>query len=187
MSAPITLPSIHAGVVISLDPVADFAQLSKTKAEAILYEILIPTCEAQRVKLSQYGNHSGAKSTKSIEKYDQAKEAHALFNVERVQSAFSFLKNRVVPSKHWESTSTMIRGVVQKAQQHSMEDSSISNGDCIAAMLLLGHRALFKKRTDPMRVNCNFSVTGIRVTSSPNESKAKEQPTKEKEEDSSSS
>lgn len=151
------MSAISRGTIISFDTVDDFHQLPLDEATNILYDGLIPACETKGVMLSSYGNHAGQGSLSNIEKYNQEKAEHKLFDVERIQKAFSSLHLIVQGTTQYKSGSYGLKHAVEN--HFSQKDYKyISNGDLIVAMLLKGYDARFGKRTEAMDVNCQFKV-----------------------------
>lgn len=182
MSFPTVSPKSFVSIV-RMEPVHNFGELSKAAAEKVLYETLIPACEAQRVKLTANGNENHEVTLEDeerviagdTEEYDRLKTEHQLFNVERIQRAVSFLDTYAIAVRKWTSGSYGLKHVVERAQKPSLENSYISNGDSIAAMLLAGHPARFKKRTGVMELNCTFKAQVIDPSKDTNEPRTKKQ------------
>ena len=78
-------------MTISMGIIQNFDQFSLETATHIVYNEIVPRCEAKGIKLSYYGNHASVESIDSVERYDADKENHKLFNVERIQKAFKCL------------------------------------------------------------------------------------------------
>ncbi len=141
------------GVTISVGQVYDFDKLSEEHARQFIEEQVIPACENKGVKLSRYGNHAGEGSFVTVEKYDEKKQEHTLFNVKRIQKVFASLDAIVIPTTQYKVGSYGLKQVVEKYQH-----KDISNGDLIVAMLLKGYAARFGKQTEGMAVNCEFKA-----------------------------
>lgn len=144
------------GAIVSFPAIPNFHQLSTKAAQDILYGQLIPACEAQKVKLSCYGNHAGAGTLKNVEEYDHDKAAHKLFNVERIKKAFASLDAIVKSMSKYTIGSYGLKHTVENYQ-----GEYITNGDLIAAMMLKGYEARFGKKTESMDVNCQFKAKVI--------------------------
>ena len=145
-----------SGVTVSVTSVDDFDQLSTKDANVIIDNHIIPACESKGVKLSSYGNHVGKGSLSGVEKYDEEKAAHQLFNVERIQKAFAALDAMVGQMSQYKTGSYGLKHTVENHQ-----GEYISNGDLIVAMLLKGYDARFGKQTESMSVNCEFKVKAL--------------------------
>ncbi len=141
------------GVTISVGQVYDFDKLSEEQASQFIEEQVVPACENKGVKLSRYGNHTGGGSLVAVEKYDEEKLEHNLFNVSRSQSVFAPLDGIVVPATQYNTYSYGLKHTVEQSQ-----GEYISNGDLIGAMLLKGYAARFGKQTEGMAVNCEFKA-----------------------------
>lgn len=50
------MPAISSGITVSFRKINNFDELSEEAASEILYEELVPACEAKGVKLSFNGN-----------------------------------------------------------------------------------------------------------------------------------
>ena len=134
---------------ISLPLQDGFDQIVVQEAEEILYEVLIPQCEENGIMLSQYGNHAGKNSLKTIEEYNAEKEAHKLFNVETIQRIFTSLDS-IVEEDGAEIGSYALK---HRVEEHPAYGEHTWNGELIAAMILRGHTAAFEDS-----VNCTFNV-----------------------------
>lgn len=139
--------------IVQMSAVPNFDVLPPNQAEQVLYEQLVPACEAQGIKLSGYGNHATQQSLSSVAEYNKEKAEHKLFNVARIQKAFSQVHHMVVDRSQYKTDSYGFKHVVEKSQ-----GEYITNGDAIAAMLLHGYEARFGKRGQPVGVNCEFKV-----------------------------
>ncbi len=141
------------GVTISVDQIYNFHELSKALANQVIEDKVILACENKGVKLSGYGNHTGRGSLLTVEKYDEEKREHKLFNVPRIQRAFASLDAIVVPRSQYKTGSYGLKHTVEISQEEY-----ISNGDLIVAMILKGYSARFGKQTEEMAVNCEFKA-----------------------------
>jgi len=143
-----------SGVTISFGPVPNFSLKTVQEADDILYNQLIPACEAKGVMLASFGNHAGIGNLLcSVERYQGEKAEHKLFNVEKIQQAFSFLPKIIQATDDYESGSCKLKYALKVCGQ---ED--IDYGEVIAAMLLRGFEARFGRETQIMEVNCQFRV-----------------------------
>lgn len=140
--------------IVSFRKVDDFDALSEEVATKILYDELVPACEAKEVKLSSYGNHAGSGSIVSVEKYSQDKANQELFNVKRVQKAYSAIPLITANASQYKSGSY---GLKHYFERHPYQSEYITNGDLIAAMLVYGHKARFGT-SNCENVNCDFMV-----------------------------
>lgn len=118
-------------------------------ASRILYDHLIPTCEKQGIKLSFQGNIS-SESIHLVEIYEKNKSEENLFNVARIQRAFSCLAH-ITPRTYEAVGSYVLKHIIE-----SYQNEYITNGDCIAAMLLKGYVAHFGSESP--KLNCRFSL-----------------------------
>lgn len=142
-------------MTISINTVINFDRLPVKAASRILYEEIIPACEEKGIKLSSYGNHSSRDSLASVETYYRDKHNHRLFDVERVQRAFKCL-DEVTSNATVESVGSY--GFKHVVERHQGE--YITNGDCIAAMLVKGYIADFGSKYP--EVNCHFNIRSHR-------------------------
>jgi len=134
---------------ISLKPIPNlFHTFSLEGAENIIYNQLVPACEAKGVMLSRYGNHASAKGVRNIEQYERLKEEHDLFNIEKVQAAFASINFVLRRTAQYEVSSYYLGDVM----------GELDHGDLIAAMLLKGYSARFAKKGEPLDVNCMFKA-----------------------------
>lgn len=151
------MAAVSRGVIVSFREVDNFHQLPLEEATNILYNELLPICEAKGVMLSSYGNHAGQGSLSNVEKYNEEKASHQLFNVKRIQQAFASIHLIVQNTSQYKAGSYGLKHVVENHPSQT-EYRYISNGDLIVAMLLKGYEARFGKRTEAMSVNCEFKV-----------------------------
>ena len=127
----------------------NFDTLSVAEATSLLYDELIPVCEAEGVFLSSEGNHAG--NLRPMEAYEDEKERRELFDVAKVQAVFSWAQ-------------TLHQHTTYKRSSYSLKHSAervvgyTANGELIAALLLCGHSARFGQASEDMRVNCEFKV-----------------------------
>lgn len=135
---------------ISINTVLDFDILPVEMASRILYDHLVPTCEKQGVKLSFHGNYASHEGIHLVEIYEKNKREEKLFNVERIQRAFSCLGH--ITTRTYEAVgSYVLKHIIE-----SYQNEYITNGDCIAAMLLKGYIAHFGSESP--QLNCRFSL-----------------------------
>ncbi|MDN3505607.1 MAG: hypothetical protein P0S96_00045 [Simkaniaceae bacterium] len=145
--------TIPRGATIQIDAVPNFDTLTEDAAEAVLYDTLVPACEAKGVMLSQYGNHAASGTVVSAQEYRESKAGKKLFNVQRVQKAFASVHGIVENRTTYKSGSYGLKHVFEKQQSEYL-----SNGDLIAAMLVQGYAARFGKQTEGADVNAEFKV-----------------------------
>jgi len=141
---------------ITFGAVENFHALPLAEATAIIYDQLIPICEKQKVKLSEYGNHNAWGSLVSVQKYEEKKAQKKLFDVPRIQSAFASIHEMIAVTSQYKTGSYGLKHVVERLQ-----GEYITNGDLIVAMLMRGHTARFGKRGQGLNVNCEFKVKVI--------------------------
>ncbi|MGL4348708.1 MAG: hypothetical protein ACRCSV_04555 [Chlamydiales bacterium] len=100
--------------------------------------------------MSSYGNLASRETLIPVERYDTDKQEHRLFNVGRIQRAFTCL--------HHFSNETLeaVGSYVLKLILEKHQDEYISNGDCIAAMLMKGYIADSGSQSQSM--NCRFTI-----------------------------
>lgn len=146
--------SVSHGVTISMNPIPNFDKISEAEAKNIVYNQIVPNCESRGVKLSKYGNHVGNGSLCSVEQYDEDKKGENLFNIKRIQQAFSDLDKIVKPLSQYKVGSYGLKHTVEKFQK----EGYICNGDLIVAMLVKGYGARFGKTNESLEVNCMFKA-----------------------------
>ncbi len=151
------MAAVSRGATISIQAVPHFDQLPPKEAEDVLYNKLIPACEALGIMLSSYGNHAGKGSSSSVEEYHREKADHKLFNVKRIQQVYASLGDIVRSTKKSRTWSYVLKDIVGVHPSQN-EYNYISHGDLIAAMLLSGFDGRFGKKTERMGVNCEFKV-----------------------------
>ena len=127
---------------VTLDPVADFDALSDSEAKAVLYERIVPACECKGIHLSQYGNMAAAGTLfhDSDAHYQTKRQKGTLFTVADVKRAFVILPSLIKRAAEYSIGSNGLKHEVERQDNNTY----ISNGDTIAAMLLLGFSAHFK-------------------------------------------
>ena len=135
--------------------VSGFASLSAACAEAMLYDVIVPACEAKGIHLSIDGNMTGARNLwddNPLAEYDTLKEEHKLFHVDSVQRAFKLLPTILQPASTFKIDSYQLKHKVEEGREY------ITNGDTIATMLLLGYAARFGRQGKARTVNCEFKA-----------------------------
>lgn len=149
--------SNHEGYIVYFRAIDNFDKLSEEAASEILYEELVPACEAKGIKLSSYGNHAAPRSLQSVKIYNQLKSSRSLFDVKRVQEAYSSISVITQNTYQYRTESYRLKHVFE--DHPSQNCSYLSNGDLIAAMLVKGHQANFGAETSEVsHVNCSFKV-----------------------------
>jgi hypothetical protein len=142
---------------ITFGPVPNFASLPLDEASNILYNQLVPACEARNILLSQYGNHTGLGSLITPIEYTWRKVSRALFDVGRVQRAFAYVSIHFQPAGQYKLGSYGLKHAVEDAQ-----GEYLTNGDLIAAMLVSGFTARFAVHGSP-QVNLRFKARPIQL------------------------
>lgn len=132
-----------------------FYAIPPDQAEDIVYNKLLPQCEAKGIYLSNYGNHAGTHSLFSIETYNQMKEQRQLFNIGKIQQIFEALPFIVQRSSRFNLKSYDLADRVTSILDQRME---VADGDLMIAMLAQGHTARFGKRNEPQRIYCEFQA-----------------------------
>lgn len=150
------MSAISKGTTVSFRKIDNFDKLPEEAATKILYEELVPACEAKGVKLSSYGNHAGRGSIPSVEDYDREKANYQLFDVKRVQKAYSSIPIITRKTSKYMAGSYGLKHIFEK---HPSQSKYLTNGDLIAAMLVDGYKARFGRQTESSNVNCEFEVT----------------------------
>ena len=146
-------------MTVKFTAVPNFSQLPAPQARDIVYNQLVPCCEAKGVHLSKYGNHASMRALHSqnfphaMAEYSHNKSTNSLFNVDRIQRAFDFIRQNVSSTSKYQLRSYSMKHDVEKRQ-----NEYLSNGDLIAAMLMNGYSARFAKRGEPLGVNCEFKA-----------------------------
>jgi len=160
--------SYQKGATVRFDKIDGFDEMDREEAEGVIYDILLPVCEKKGVVLTRNGNAGHAESSKSdalqaqfegfrsttYRTYTQLKEDRDIFDLERIQSAYTRI------SRDFEKKSKYCWGSYGlKHRVERLQDQYLSNGDLIVAMLLCGHKARFGKRGSAMTLNAEFAVT----------------------------
>jgi hypothetical protein len=133
---------------LKFTPYIDFDELSVEEATKVLYDVLLPQCEKKKIYLSQYGN-IGLCVDK--ERYEEKKAEKTCFDVKRVQEVFAWAQTGLQPRSTYKSGSYGLKHLVEELPGHRYT----TNGDLIAALLLLGHSARFGRIDGP---NCQFKL-----------------------------
>lgn len=131
-------------------PILNFDQLSVDQAYRVLHNEIVPICKKNGVKLSVY---CATHSLGSIKKYNTEKQKSKLCNVEKVQKVFRLLDEEVVSSIHQSISLFSLRNIIKRDK-----GESITNGECIAAMLVKGYIADFVLDRGKFGVNCQFYI-----------------------------
>lgn len=132
----------------------NFDKLSVEDATTVLYDQLVPACEANGIFLSSYGNNFGQGP---VSVYNTEKAQHGLFNVKQVQKVFTWAQNLQVRASYRRG-SYDLKHSAEKAEGYT------ANGELIAALILCGHCARFRKKGKPMDVNREFKIDESRST-----------------------
>lgn len=128
-------------------PILNFDQLTIDKAYHILQDEIVPICKEHRVKLAIYHSTEFFTLVKKYKKKDN------LCSVEKVQKIFSFLDLDHEVTNHFKQ-SIGLYSLKQIIKEKKSE--SVTNGECIAAMLLKGYIADFAVDRSKLKVNCAF-------------------------------
>jgi hypothetical protein len=140
-------------MTVQFPGVVGFDKLSPQQAEDQIYNVLIPVCEKQEIYLSDYGNHNSPGSMRAIQKYQKLKADKTLFDIARIQRAFSKIDQFIEATKDYEISSYGFKHTVEKLQKEY-----ITNGDLIVVMLMKGYSARFEDIDQLLDVNCEFTA-----------------------------
>ena len=137
-----------ASVTVKVDRVRpDFDELPREQALLLLMENVVLPCEAKGIHLIRRGNVA---TPAELAEYGRLRAAGALFEVEAVQKLFALLPRLVTGGYRYKVGSYALKHVAEH-----VEPPYFSNGDTIAAMLLLGIPARFPNSNF---VNCEFKA-----------------------------
>ena len=131
------------------------AGASEAEAIATLYDVVAPACEAVGIHLSYDGNITSPQCrffTDAVTTYNDLKQQRKLVNVRSVQLVFAVLPDVVKPVSRCHLDSYGLKHEVEKGREY------ITNGDTIAAMLLLRYTARFGKPGGLRSMNCEFKA-----------------------------
>jgi len=142
------------GVTIKGLACTSFGAMTQDQRIKHIYEVVVPFLEGKGVHLSEYGNCAGLGSLISTEKYEQDRDAHALFNIERVARVYSQILGLVESKATYKSGSYSLKHQIERGMSEY-----VANGDVILALLLHGFEARFGKSEEKAPVNCEFKVT----------------------------
>jgi hypothetical protein len=146
---------------IHYHPIENFDTLSQEQASQILYHELVPFLEQRQIYLSQEGHHSLVLGGIDPQ-YLELKQAQELFDVAKVQSAFSVLQRVFIPqhryNRNWSSYG--LKHAFENVLDQLIPDAItyITNGDFIAAMLLKGFMTRFGRTQATRGKNCDFKA-----------------------------
>jgi hypothetical protein len=132
-----------------------FGWMDKIDAEDVFYNHFLPSCEEQGIFLSDEGNVGG---TWTVERYDSEKSTF-FPNVEKIQHAFRMLMKHFKPTAEYVLDSRMLTDKMNR--EHAYEHTTFSQGDCIAAMMLLGFDARFPKIEGANAIHCDFKTEWV--------------------------
>lgn len=135
-------------MTILVNPILDFDQLSVQQAYHTLEKEIVPLCKQKGVKLSIY---YGTMSLSSVKKYKKQKTIDRLCNVEKVQKIFGLLDQVIVNDINQSINLYRVRNIIKKE-----EGESVTNAECIAAMLAKGYIADFRLDKGKLGINCEF-------------------------------
>ncbi len=144
-------------MTLQLCPVNNFDSLPYEEAKMVIYNKLLPYCEAKGVYLSQSGNLRSPQATRNykfltpVDEYTYKRDMKELLNIERVQRAFHVLDKCVQETSHFQKNGGAIKVKIENWQHEDL-----SYGDFVAAMMLKGFAARFAGRGDPLRMSCEF-------------------------------
>lgn len=141
---------------ITIENHPGFDKLSQTNANRYLYDEVVPQLEKAKIHLSQYGNHIPTNTLLDNDNYTQLKEKEQLFDIEKIQKAFSIIDQFILTKKRYERSSYGMKHQIEKVLPGDIK--YITNGDFIVAMLLKGYKAWFGKNKKSMGVNCQFKA-----------------------------
>lgn len=133
-----------------IHPILNFDQLSVDQAYRILDKEIVPICKKKGVKLSVYCR---TLSLSSVKKYNSEKQKSKLCNVEKVQKVFKLLDKEVVSCIHQSISLFTLKNIIKRDK-----GESITNGECIAAMLVKGYIADFALDQGKLGINCKFYI-----------------------------
>lgn len=133
-----------------INPIVNFDQLSVEQAYRTLQKEIAPLCKQKGIKLSIY---YGTISLSSVKKYNKQKKIDRLCNVEKVQKIFGLLDEAIVNDINQSINLYRVRNIIKKDK-----GESITNAECIAAMLAKGYIADFTVDGGKLGVNCEFYV-----------------------------
>lgn len=131
------------GVFIS--PIPNFDQLPRDKAYHILLDEIAPICKENRVKLAIYYSTEFLTLVKKYKKRDN------LCSVEKVQKIFTFLDHEIANYFNQSIGLYSLKHIIKEKKGESVTDR-----ECIAAMLLKGYIADFAVDRSKLKVNCEF-------------------------------
>jgi len=143
-------------MTISFRSIDNFDCIPKEDAENIIYNELLPLCETTHIHLSSYGNDSGKASKRPLEAYEKNKPLHKLFDIEKIQKAFTYIP------LYMKSTSLQLRvnSSLLKREIETKQNASFSHGDVIVAALMRGFTASFQRLDEPT-IDCQFHAEWI--------------------------
>jgi len=141
---------------ITLAACPGFHELSESNATRYLYDQVVPQLAKRKIYLSKYGNHNSFGTLSFVVNYAQLKETEQLFDIERIQKAFSIIDQFIVTKKRYERNSYGLKHQIEKDLPGDIK--YITNGDFIVAMLLKGYKARFGKSKKSLNVNCEFKA-----------------------------
>lgn len=131
-----------------VNPILNFDQLSVEQAYRTLQKEIVPLCKQKGIKLSIY---YGTISLASVKKYKKQKTIDRLCNVEKVQKIFGLLDQAIVNDINQSINLYRVRNIIKKD-----EGESVTNAECIAAMLAKGFIADFRLDGGKLGINCEF-------------------------------
>lgn len=133
-----------------INPIVNFDELSVEHAYSMLQKEIVPLCKQQGVKLSIY---YGTTSQSSAKKYNKPKKIDRLCSVEKVQKIFRLLDEAIAHEIKQSINLYQLRNIIKKGK-----GESITNAECIAAMLAKGYIADFTVDRGKLGINCEFYV-----------------------------
>lgn len=135
---------------ITMSRVENFGTMRPEECKHVIYEQLIPICEAAGILLSGYGNHQSPQSMCGVEEYQRHKEHMTLFSIESVQKAFNTVRSFYANSEFYFSPATS----TEMTQTYKTIAREIKHGEFIVAMILQGFSAMFEGKESS--VGCTF-------------------------------
>lgn len=132
-------------MTIQFRPIPNFHQLPSEEASRILYQELLPACEAEGVKLAPEGHVPDGS------RYEQTKKTQTTFDIACVQRAFSAADFIYQPAKKYRSIHKIL------FEMHP-QGGYVSGGEMIAAMILKGYTAKFDDDQGSLQFRPQFQV-----------------------------
>lgn len=134
-------------MVVLTHPILYFDKLPIEQAYHVLNKEIVPICKKHGLKLSIYSTRQALNRVKNHKHSDK------LCSIEKTQKLFSILEQGISDCIHQSIGLYSLRQIIKEKK-----GESVTNGECIAAMLTKGYIADFAVERGKSNINCQFYI-----------------------------